>query len=245
MTVSTTCADQLPDSPPRSTGKERDAESGNDYFGARYYASSMGRFLSPDWSAKVEPVPYAKLDNPQSLNLYSYLRNNPLSGTDPDGHSPEWWQRFWNGLAGYGRVTNAERDARIAQQRQWLIDHSPDDATKDHYRNAAGKVVFEAYGCMQSASCLQDAINAGQVAVQVVGAVAAYKVPVPGLSGKEGAKDAPSWAKQYKPRVGESGKEFATRLLNEKYGQGNWKSGPGTEFNQIQKWADRSFMDPK
>jgi RHS repeat-associated protein len=41
------------------TGKERDAESGNDYFGARYYGSSMGRFMSPDWSAKVEPVPYA------------------------------------------------------------------------------------------------------------------------------------------------------------------------------------------
>ena len=40
-----------------STGKERDTESGNDYFGARYYASSMGRFLSPDWSAKVEPGP--------------------------------------------------------------------------------------------------------------------------------------------------------------------------------------------
>jgi RHS repeat-associated protein len=39
------------------TGKERDAESGLDYFGARYYASSMGRFMSPDWSAKEEPVP--------------------------------------------------------------------------------------------------------------------------------------------------------------------------------------------
>jgi RHS repeat-associated protein len=48
------------------TGKERDTESGNDYFGARHYSSVMGRFMSPDWSAKVEPVPYAKLDNPQS-----------------------------------------------------------------------------------------------------------------------------------------------------------------------------------
>jgi hypothetical protein len=46
----------------------------------------MGRFLSPDWSAKVEPVPYSKLDNPQSLNLYSYVWNNPLSRNDPDGH---------------------------------------------------------------------------------------------------------------------------------------------------------------
>jgi RHS repeat-associated protein len=68
------------------TGKERDAESGNDYFGARYYNSSMGRFLSPDWAAKIEPVPYAKLENPQTLNLYAYVGNNPLIRTDPSGH---------------------------------------------------------------------------------------------------------------------------------------------------------------
>ena len=71
---------------PHSTSKERDIESGNDYFGARYYASSMGRFMSPDWSAKIMPVPYAKLDNPQSLNLYAYVGNNPLTRFDPDGH---------------------------------------------------------------------------------------------------------------------------------------------------------------
>jgi len=58
------------------TGKERDTESGNDYFGARYYSSAMGRFMSPDWSAKVEPVPYSKLDDPQTLNLYAYVTNN-------------------------------------------------------------------------------------------------------------------------------------------------------------------------
>jgi RHS repeat-associated protein len=69
------------------SGKERDSESGNDYFGARYYSSAMGRFMSPDWSAKAEPVPYAKLDNPQSLNLYAYVLNNPLSHVDPDGHA--------------------------------------------------------------------------------------------------------------------------------------------------------------
>ncbi|WP_158942887.1 RHS repeat-associated core domain-containing protein [Granulicella sp. S190] len=68
------------------TGKERDSESGLDYFGARYYASSMGRFMSPDWAAKVTPVPYAVLPDPQSLNLYSYVRNNPLSRADSDGH---------------------------------------------------------------------------------------------------------------------------------------------------------------
>jgi len=70
------------------TGKERDTESGNDYFEARYYSSAMGRFMSPDWSAKEEPVPYAKLDDPQSLNLYAYVYNNPLARADADGHWP-------------------------------------------------------------------------------------------------------------------------------------------------------------
>jgi len=69
------------------TGKKRDAETGIDYFGARYYSSAMGRFLSPDWSAKEEPVPYAKLDDPQSLNLYAYVENNPLARDDLDGHA--------------------------------------------------------------------------------------------------------------------------------------------------------------
>ncbi|HTV54196.1 MAG TPA: RHS repeat-associated core domain-containing protein [Terriglobia bacterium] len=69
------------------TGKERDQESGNDYFGARYYASSMGRFLSPDTGADLDALPYATFEDPQTLNLYSYVRNNPLSITDPDGHN--------------------------------------------------------------------------------------------------------------------------------------------------------------
>src|SRR5271169_765596 len=77
------------------TGKERDAESGNDYFGARYYASSMGRFMSPDWSAIPWPVPYSDLTNPQSLNLYAYGANNPLRFRDLDGH----WHQNCNGNA--------------------------------------------------------------------------------------------------------------------------------------------------
>lgn len=68
------------------TGKERDLESQLDYFGARYYSFNMGRFMSPDWAAKVAPVPYAKLDDPQSLNLYAYVRNNPLTRVDLNGH---------------------------------------------------------------------------------------------------------------------------------------------------------------
>jgi RHS repeat-associated protein len=59
---------------------------GLDYFGARYMSSAQGRFTSPDWSAVPQPVPYADLKDPQSLNLYAYVRNNPLKNRDLDGH---------------------------------------------------------------------------------------------------------------------------------------------------------------
>ena len=68
------------------TGKERDAESGLDEFGARYYGSSLGRFMTPDWATTPIDVPYADFGNPQSLNLYSYVKNNPTTMGDPDGH---------------------------------------------------------------------------------------------------------------------------------------------------------------
>ncbi len=63
------------------TGKERDSESGLDYFGARYYGSSMGRFQSPD-PVIITPE---RLANPQELNLYAYVANNPLRFIDPTG----------------------------------------------------------------------------------------------------------------------------------------------------------------
>ena len=69
------------------TGKERDSESNLDYFGARYYSSTLGRWTSADWSAVPAPVPYANLVDPQTLNLHAYVRNVPTVGTDSDGHS--------------------------------------------------------------------------------------------------------------------------------------------------------------
>src|SRR5713101_2732880 len=62
------------------TGKERDSESGLDYFGARYDASFLGRFMSPDPENAG-----ASDDDPQSWNAYSYVMNNPLNDVDPDG----------------------------------------------------------------------------------------------------------------------------------------------------------------
>jgi RHS repeat-associated protein len=71
------------------TGQLYDQESKNDYFNARYYSNNTGRFMSPDYNGTgddPEPVPYADPANPQSLNLYAYVYNNPLRLTDGSGH---------------------------------------------------------------------------------------------------------------------------------------------------------------
>jgi len=94
------------------TGKERDTESGLDYFGARYYSNGLGRWVSADWSATPVPVPYADLSDPQSLNLYSYVHNLPTARIDENGHDDSiisalkaWWNET---SAGFARVKSSK-----------------------------------------------------------------------------------------------------------------------------------------
>lgn len=85
------------------SGKERDAETGLDFFEARYYSGAQGRFTSPDEfkggfldaftglaAFQPGPLPYADITDPQTLNKYAYVRNNPLRYDDPNGHC------FWD-----------------------------------------------------------------------------------------------------------------------------------------------------
>jgi RHS repeat-associated protein len=85
------------------TGKERDSESGLDYFGARYYGSVAGRFTSPDlgWFFSTD------LAVPQSWNLYSYVQNNPLNHIDPDGYDCVYLNDAGNGAENIDKNSNA------------------------------------------------------------------------------------------------------------------------------------------
>ncbi len=94
------------------TGKKRDVETGLDYFGARYYSNGLGRFISADWSAKPVPVPYADFGDPQSLNLYTYVRNLPTTRIDETGHDDSilaalktWWNET---MASFSRAMSSK-----------------------------------------------------------------------------------------------------------------------------------------
>ena len=98
------------------TGKERDGLAGLDNFGARYNSSSLGRFMSPDWSSFPTTTPYADFKNPQSLNAYSYAKNNPTSLTDPNGHCDvdkehHWGWCLWHKLGFYQTNADIQRQA--------------------------------------------------------------------------------------------------------------------------------------
>jgi RHS repeat-associated protein len=68
------------------TGKERDTESGLDYFGGRYLSSGLGRWMTTDKDFTLKRI----LPNPQKWNRYAYVLNNPLVLFDPDGLA-EWY----------------------------------------------------------------------------------------------------------------------------------------------------------
>jgi RHS repeat-associated protein len=147
------------------TGKERDTESGLDYFGARYYASSMGRFLTPDFNGDPEPVSYADLGDPQTLNLYSYVQNNPLTKRDFDGHASwqncsdgsgsQCWTGDYNGEYNNGLFWNA-------QSSQWQQNHpnpQPDSPAGEFFTGLTRSMVANTgsdfgYGVRQMASGL-------------------------------------------------------------------------------------------
>ncbi|HEV2225976.1 MAG TPA: RHS repeat-associated core domain-containing protein [Nitrososphaerales archaeon] len=67
------------------TGKSYDSATGLCYYGARYYDPNLGRFVTQDSK-------FGRTGDPQSLNLYSYCRDNPLKLVDPNGH--DWWNPF-------------------------------------------------------------------------------------------------------------------------------------------------------
>jgi RHS repeat-associated protein len=97
------------------TGQELDYETGLCYYGARYYDSKLGRFITAD---PVDP----KHEDPQSLNRYAYCLNNPLKYVDPTGNTPDMLGNDTDPPAAPNWLTNTVEIAikKYRENRAWV-----------------------------------------------------------------------------------------------------------------------------
>lgn len=96
-------------------GKERDLETGFDYFGGRYYAAALGRFSTVDPAYVIEE----NIANPQLFNRYTYAVNNPLRYTDPDGRL---WDLVWDGYSIASGIASLRDNWRNGHYGSALVD---------------------------------------------------------------------------------------------------------------------------
>ena len=171
-------------SPMHFTGKEHDNETGLDNFGARYDASSLGRFMSPD-PKHIN----THLSDPQSFNRYAYTRDNPVLYVDPDGKD---WQTAWHDVktfvdSTYARITvGAGFGAKV---RAGPVEAKAEVAAKV----SAGAPPLEK-GVMEAKATLDAGIEAGRTNGPKVGESATLEGPNATLQHMDGTTtvDAPS-----------------------------------------------------
>jgi RHS repeat-associated protein len=130
--------------PKRFTGKERDEETGLDYFGARYYSSKTARFTTQDpvytWSEN--------LFDPQRWNRYSYVRNNPLRYVDPDGRelrpqgSAQFQKDFIEAMVRVDSATNVLRLLRARTDVVVIVQETQSMRTEDLEYEPNGRVIY-------------------------------------------------------------------------------------------------------
>ena len=171
------------------TGKEYDAESGNDYFEARYYASSMGRWMSPDPDMTLKRI----LPNPQRWNRYAYVINNPLALVDPNG----LWDIYvfrpeakTNGAA----WNKAIRDAKANGNTMKVLNGSA--ATRGAYldalKNGDAKIVFVGHTVDVAGDTRNIAKSVQLTGQEAVGTAASYKNGVDSTGGMGERSSTPS-----------------------------------------------------
>jgi RHS repeat-associated protein len=153
--------------------KERDAETGLDYFGARYMSSAQGRFTSPDPHNPITDFEEEEeeeedfqnfIQNPQYWNRYAYGLNNPQKFVDRDGKLPQ---------VVVGAIVGAAIGGGIELGKQ-LYQNGGDLSTVDYQKVGAkalsGGVVGSAAGLTFGASLVVQGFATS--AANVVGGIA-------------------------------------------------------------------------
>ncbi|MEU6584009.1 PA14 domain-containing protein [Nocardia sp. NPDC046763] len=185
--------------------------------GARTYLPILGRFL------QVDPVPGG------SANDYDYVSGDPINHQDLKG-------------------TDEVADAAVAVAIAGCLGSGACEAVGAGLM-VVGAVAGLAAGVYYMGRKRPEKSESTEPEPVVQDPNRPTKIPKPGLpddTDKSKSTDAPDWVKNsnYRPYAGESGKDFAKRIMDAIYGPGKYKTGAATEYQKIQKWADRKFVDP-
>jgi hypothetical protein len=132
--------------------------------------------MSPDWSAKAATVPYVSWGNPQSLNLYAYVGNDPISGEDPDGHLTfGFGDGTWDNYGSDGVAEHQEnmlQDAEASASAQTTeATQSAVETTTSLIEKVSAKMSATASGALDAAVTATDTVISDAIGT-IAGAVA-------------------------------------------------------------------------
>ena len=182
--------------------------------GARPYAPAVGRFLS------VDPV-----EDGVGPSDYLYPPD-PINNFDLDGRGialPWCWPLCIPIYLPGGPAAPAYKP-------------SPKLSTETAQRLLNELSTMQLKAALLATRAQDPSVNGAGLGYLALNALFAH------ATGKAQSKDAPSWAKtdpDSQPLAGENGENWATRILDKKYGRGKWDKGPGSEYQQIKKFRDR------
>lgn len=202
------------------TGEASGSLTLNLRFPGQYYDAESGLYYNYFRDYDPETGRYVQSDSiglEGGLNTYGYVLGNPLSYTDPYGLSATFFDipiPKWIPVVVIPGISGGA--AAMGSGLACMV-----------YSQRLGNGECPTGGCHYAESGSSDTKE--------------KKSPKAGISGKDGANDVPSWSKGERPFKGESGKDFADRLMGQKYGNGSYDKGPASEHNKIRKWGDRSF----
>ena len=210
-----TATGELADKNPlRYRGYYYDSESGLYYLQSRYYDPATRRFVNADSYASTG----------QGLighNMFAYCRNNAIMRTDSYG-SLDW---NW--------CTQLSVGAAILAVGLAILLAAPTGGAS--IAAGAAAIGASAATAIGGAAAVTGTVVVGDALAQASVSYAKQSRK----SGKERATDHPSWVHQEDVDMSKSAQENATEMLNEKYGEGTWREGPGSEYNRIVKWINR------
>ena len=235
------------------SGEYYSIADGTYYLRNRIYQPTTGRFLTED------PIQ-------DGLNYYTYCSNNPVYYNDPSGLSISLATELAisMALAVTSVVAKENIESVVNPPKPPLKNSSTFSMEMGWAMGWATYSVIAAYKSTQIYYPFEVSYGS-YYNTNTVKYMSGYALPLPKTlnlpnlyprwttpwilapqmskqsksSGKDKSNDRPEWSKWYPKNQGESANDYADRLLNDKYGKGNYDKGPNSEHNKIRKWADR------